>query len=248
MPERLIVETERDAILKQLHLARYDFAASYVSGKTVLDVACGTGYGSAMLRNHGANRVFGIDISADAIGYAATHYLRDGLEYLVGDAHDLPPLPHVDTIVTFETIEHLSDPKRFLAAAKQRLGSDGTLLVSSPMRRSGELTDKPENPFHTMEWNVKEFTELLHEFFDHVEVLYQFNFKKSWYPGSRTISRKFAGFLYPARTKEFVQFRVSPIPIRLPGIPVIPEYMIALCRDHAGEPVNPSGPNPRSGR
>lgn len=52
--ERLVPETETRAHVIREHVARYDFAARYVKGKNVLDVACGSGYGAAMLKKAGA--------------------------------------------------------------------------------------------------------------------------------------------------------------------------------------------------
>src|SRR5689334_3359516 len=48
------------------HLGRYKFATPYVSEKRVLDIACGTGYGSHhILRFGGALEVLGADIDTD---------------------------------------------------------------------------------------------------------------------------------------------------------------------------------------
>ncbi|MEZ6096633.1 MAG: class I SAM-dependent methyltransferase [Pirellulaceae bacterium] len=59
------------------HLARYSLAAKWTNGKYVADIACGTGYGSEWLLEQGsAKQVVGIDISADAIRYAAKRHLQ----------------------------------------------------------------------------------------------------------------------------------------------------------------------------
>ncbi|MGO9598768.1 MAG: hypothetical protein ACLP7Q_12335 [Isosphaeraceae bacterium] len=41
------------------HIERYRWAAEFVVGKRVLDVGCGSGYGSAMLASAGATHVKG---------------------------------------------------------------------------------------------------------------------------------------------------------------------------------------------
>ncbi len=51
------------------HWHRYLFAAPLVAGARVLDVACGEGYGSALLARSAA-RVTGADLSQDAIAHA----------------------------------------------------------------------------------------------------------------------------------------------------------------------------------
>ncbi len=42
------------------HLERYRWAAKFVAGKRVLDVACGTGYGTALLANAGAAQALAV--------------------------------------------------------------------------------------------------------------------------------------------------------------------------------------------
>ena len=52
------------------HIERYKFSNQYVDGKIVLDISCGTGYGSKILYEAGAYKVIGIDISNEAINFA----------------------------------------------------------------------------------------------------------------------------------------------------------------------------------
>jgi ubiquinone/menaquinone biosynthesis C-methylase UbiE len=62
------------------------------TGQSVLDIACGEGFYTRMLRQKGASRVAGVDLSGGMIELAraqeAQHQL--GIEYLVGDARELP--------------------------------------------------------------------------------------------------------------------------------------------------------------
>lgn len=50
------------------HQFASNFAQRFASGKNVLDLGCGTGYGCKVLAGV-ANRVLGIDQDADAIAY-----------------------------------------------------------------------------------------------------------------------------------------------------------------------------------
>ncbi len=54
------------------HLQRYKYALKRCKGR-ILDLGCGTGYGTKMLYDKG-NEVFGIDISQAAINYAKNKY------------------------------------------------------------------------------------------------------------------------------------------------------------------------------
>ena len=55
------------------HWHRYHFAARLVAGKRVLDVACGEGYGTALLAESAAE-VTGVDLSEAAIAHAKKAY------------------------------------------------------------------------------------------------------------------------------------------------------------------------------
>src|SRR5262245_34302247 len=67
VPERLVAGTLAWELYEVEHKQRYEWAANYCQGKTVLDAACGTGYGSEILRQSGAAKVIGVDLALDAI-------------------------------------------------------------------------------------------------------------------------------------------------------------------------------------
>jgi len=91
------------------HLARYRWAARWATGQRVLDVACGTGYGSHILHKAGAKQVVGLDIHRPALDFALHRY--PGPHYVQADAMSLPIQNGVfDVVVSIETLEHLSDP------------------------------------------------------------------------------------------------------------------------------------------
>lgn len=59
-----------------------------VRGKSVLDLACGEGYYSRLIKTQGASRVVGLDVSSGMIELARASEEESalGVEYLVGDA------------------------------------------------------------------------------------------------------------------------------------------------------------------
>ena len=103
--------------LEQEHLARYEYARQFVAGLDVLDVACGTGYGSQMLADAGAKSVLGVDISREAIEFARGHHASDRTRFELGDAQNLYDIPRekFDAIVSFETVEHVPNADAFLS-------------------------------------------------------------------------------------------------------------------------------------
>lgn len=63
-----------------------------LSGKAVVDIACGEGYYTRRLRQRGAARVVGVDLSPAMIELARSQEAKErlGLEYRIGDGKNLP--------------------------------------------------------------------------------------------------------------------------------------------------------------
>ena len=140
--------------LIQEHLTRYQFATPFVQDKIVVDIACGTGYGSKLLANAGAKQVIGIDNDQQAIGIAEKKYQAKNLSYVIGDAEKLSlKTSSIDMIVSFETIEHFVYPQRFLHEIKRILKPDGMLILSTP----NQALSYRDNPFHVKEYTYHEF-------------------------------------------------------------------------------------------
>lgn len=72
-----------------------------VTGKTVLDVACGAGYYTRLLRKAGAARVVGMDASDRMIELARAQEAREplGIEYRVDDARSIAAQSEFDVVV-----------------------------------------------------------------------------------------------------------------------------------------------------
>ncbi len=150
------------------HVARYEFASRYVKQKLVLDIACGTGYGSRELCLGAARRVVGVDISDEAIDYACMHYRN--IEFRVGDISKIEfPDNSFDVITCFETIEHVEDHRVSLKELKRVLSLNGFLLISSPNRKvvspGRSKTDSPANQYHIKEFDSREFVSTLSNYF-----------------------------------------------------------------------------------
>ncbi len=169
--ERVVPEAqEGDPILAE-HLLRYIFSRQLVKGKTVLDVACGSGYGSRMLSEAGATTVYGVDIDERTIRYAEAHYGAPNIRFRRADAQHLPFEKHMfDVAVSFESIEHVRDATQFLREVKRVLRPDGILLLSTPNKTTSQIS----NPFHAREFTIEETTSLLDHHFRHTALFSQF--------------------------------------------------------------------------
>ncbi len=152
------------------HVCRYKFATRYVRGKAVLDIACGEGYGSSGLLKSGALSVTGVDISDTVCRHAQNKY---AIECRVGEAENIPLRDNsTDVVVSFETIEHVPRPERFLEECTRVLRKGGRAIISTP--NLSALSDREKsNPFHCSEMLYDEFVSLIQKHFKSYELFSQ---------------------------------------------------------------------------
>lgn len=212
--ERMMPEHQSGELVHAEHVARYRMAVQYVSGKRVLDAACGEGYGSQMLLGAGAKTVVGIDVDAATVAEAGQKY---GAEFVVGDAAELPfEEDAFDLIVSFETIEHLEDPARMLDEFSRVLAPGGAVIVSTP----NSLEYKVENEFHVKEFTPGEFEQLLTPRFGKPRFVYQ----QTWLFSALLEEASFAS----TDASAPLDLDVYKAAGRNPGQEL---YLIALCGD-----------------
>jgi len=145
----------------QEHIDRYTFALGYVKGKRVLDAACGTGYGARLLAQV-ADRVTGIDISLTAINHARKKYPAVALDFIEGDVIALPfQDSSFDVVVSFETVEHIKEYQKFIKECRRVLVPGGILICSTPNALVSSPGGNVKNPYHVIEFNPVQFTDLL---------------------------------------------------------------------------------------
>lgn len=137
--ERFVPEFHDTEPWAKDHLERYKFATQYITPQdNVLDIACGSGYGSEMLGQNGA-KVIGIDYSDGAIQHARSNYKA---EFFVGDFFDsIPGHDTFDCVISFETIEHIDAPVR--KSLNHLVRKANRVLIGSV-----PFNEKPGNPYH----------------------------------------------------------------------------------------------------
>ncbi len=151
------------------HFHRYMWAARVVSGRKVLDLGSGEGFGAAIL-SESATHVVGVDVDELTVEHSRLNYAGANLEFHTGTALDLSAFEagSFGAVVAFEIIEHVREQERVLEEVARVLADDGVLVVSTPDRRLySELTGQ-SNPFHERELALDEFHDLLAAHFPHV--------------------------------------------------------------------------------
>lgn len=147
----------------QSHIQRYNFATSFVSGGKVLDIACGSGFGTSFLKTSGADYVLGGDVSPEAIGCSKQHYKDNDVEFLFLDGSRLPFRDSCfDVAVSFETLEHVPEYESFISELHRILKKGGKLVLSTPNKDVfSPGFKKPLRAHHIKEFKAHELKHLL---------------------------------------------------------------------------------------
>ena len=170
--ERTLPDVPEENYWYRRHLAVYEWIAERCAGLRVADLACGEGYGSAVLARRAAD-VVGVDANPEAFEHARLRYpevrFERGLVEQFGGRRD--------AIVFLQTIEHLEHPQELL----RRFAELAPLaFVSTPNRLTlaPPGAEKSDNPWHLREYTAAEYRALLEPCFSRVEVLGLFHARK----------------------------------------------------------------------
>jgi GT2 family glycosyltransferase len=151
-----------DYATQATHWQRYLFFRPWYEEAKVIDAACGEGYGTDYASIF-AKEAVGVDIAEEATTYANAVYTN--ANFITGDVCD-HDYSKADLVISYETIEHLPDPEKFLKAVS---ACPGRIVISTPNRSlydpNAKLGDKPSNPFHTIEWTAEEYADLVRSYF-----------------------------------------------------------------------------------
>lgn len=160
-------------VIYVMHAASYRFVEPLCTGKKVIDLGCGSGYGAARIAKVAA-QTEAVDISGEAIAFARARYSTANLCYSQISANG--PLPFddgtFDVALSFQVIEHVEDETSYLREAWRVLKPGGTFVVITPDRRHRLLPgQKPWNRWHLREYSAGDLTRVVKNVFDVEKVL-----------------------------------------------------------------------------
>src|ERR671914_755818 len=175
--ERTLPDVPAENYWYRRHLAVYRWIAERCRGLEVVDMACGEGYGTAVLAER-AVRATGVDANPEAHEHARLKYTKPGVRF-VRDLVESYSEP-CDAVVFLQTIEHVQEPKAVLDHFRSILRPGGTAYVSTPnvLTLAPPGAEKSDNPWHVREYRAEEFRALCEQSFDRVELLGLFHARK----------------------------------------------------------------------
>lgn len=156
------------------HVGRYQWASLIVRDikpRRIIDIACGAGYGSAMLAEASpSSSVVGVDYDSRAIEFATKQYNRENLTYRNGSivtwTDGTIPLGEFDMITSFDTLEHILHREIAMESISRNLSDDGIMLFSTPCRKENILNPGWEH--HKIEYSARDLYSFLSRYFQRV--------------------------------------------------------------------------------
>lgn len=151
------------------HQFTYNYIKQYTENKSVLDIGCGTGYGSKIIAEK-SGEVLGIDLSGEAIKYCRDKYKGSNLTYLQADALTFVPNKKFDIVIAFQVIEHIKDLAGFINKLRSIVKQGGKIIISTP-NIPPQQKDRNLNEYHVNEMTYNEFKKVLEQLFDKVVIM-----------------------------------------------------------------------------
>lgn len=175
--ERLVIKNWQSAKNSRdfstlAHIQRYEWVLPFLQNLYVLDVGCGSGYGTFYLAKNGVRKIIGIDISPNAMKFAKKHFKLNNLEYIQMDTLNLKFEDNsFDAVISFDVLEHIDEKhqSKFISEIARVLNDEGIAYISCP----NATVSMGGNPFHLKELTRREFELLLRRFFKDVKLFGQ---------------------------------------------------------------------------
>ena len=177
--ERTLPDVPAENYWYRRHLAVYEWIAARVAGGVVLDMACGEGYGSAVLARS-ASSVVGVEGNPEAFEHARLRYKASNVSFASGAVETYGEVGAFDAVVFLQTIEHVVDPPAVLRHFRELLRPGGVVYVSTPnvLTLAPPGAAKSDNPWHLREYRADEFLALCCGVFGRVDMLGLFHARK----------------------------------------------------------------------
>jgi SAM-dependent methyltransferase len=177
--ERTLPDVPAENYWYRRHLVVYRWIAERCAGRRVVDMACGEGYGAAVLAER-ASEVVGVDANPEAFEHARLRYHAPHLRFQRALVEEFAEGAPYDAIVFLQTIEHVEEPSHLLSRFASLLSPGGVLYITTPNRLTlaPAGAERSGNPWHVREYTPEEFAALVRPLFASVDILGLFHARK----------------------------------------------------------------------
>jgi SAM-dependent methyltransferase len=172
--ERTLPDVPEENYWYRRHVAVYEWIAERCTGKSVVDLACGEGYGSDLLAAR-AGEVIGVDANPEAFEHARRKYRRPNLSFQRGLVEEFDQ--RMDAVVFLQTIEHVQEPDELLDRIA-RIAPVAYISTPNRLTLAPPGAEKSDNPWHLREYDAGQYRALLEPHFARVELFGLFHARK----------------------------------------------------------------------
>lgn len=169
-----IIPEETNAKFFSQQLKAYEFARPGASGKIVLDLGCGDGYGAAFLAKV-AKEIIAIDYEKEIVLKARKKYNVPHLKFVSMDVSELGFKDEsFDILCSFQVVEHIPEERlpSYFSEIKRVLKNEGEFYIST-LNLANNIKSPPtykKDPAHCKEFYFEEFKTLLEGAFADVQI------------------------------------------------------------------------------
>ncbi|HWH26289.1 MAG TPA: methyltransferase domain-containing protein [Pseudolysinimonas sp.] len=142
-PKEHYTHGHHPSVLRSHTWRTIDNSAAYLApqlepGQSLLDVGCGPGTITVEFADRLApGRVVGLDAAAEIVAKATADFVRPNLEFLVGNAYDLPfDDDTFDVVHAHQTLQHVAEPVRMLRELR-RVTKPGGIVAARDVDYAG---------------------------------------------------------------------------------------------------------------
>jgi len=160
----------KEFIHKHLEMRVLRNLGLYISGKNILEIGCGSGYGAELINTYQPNSYLGVDLMPEQIELAKQRELEN-CQFQILDATEINNTtiskmagPQIEEIIVFRILHHIPEWKKVLKASFDKLPPGGSIYIIEPYRFLSKLADlflEWQHPKEAM-FSTSEFEKEMH--------------------------------------------------------------------------------------